>query len=277
MIKTSDGLELFSQNWVPQTAVGAIVIIHGLAEHSGRYAATSKHLAGAGWAVYACDLRGHGLSPDGHKPGRVHVDKFSDYAQDVDALMKLAAKRHPGLPLIILGHSMGGLISITYALDKPDSLDGAIISSPALGTHPDYQPPLVLRLLVKVLSRLAPRALFKSNLDTNAISRDPQVVQTYISDPLVSEKVSARWFNSMMKAIVEANSRAESLRIPMLLMQSGDDILVDPAAPGRWAEATPNGLVELVVWDGLYHEMLNEPEQDQVRARITDWLDRKIK
>jgi glycerol kinase len=277
MIKTSDGLELFSQNWVPQTAVGAIVIIHGLAEHSGRYAATSKHLAGAGWAVYACDLRGHGLSPDGHKPGRVHVDKFSDYAQDVDALMKLAAKRHPGLPLIILGHSMGGLISITYALDKPDSLDGAIISSPALGTHPDYQPPLVLRLLVKVLSRLAPRALFKSNLDTNAISRDPQVVQTYISDPLVSEKVSARWFNSMMKAIVEANSRAESLRIPMLLMQSGDDILVDPAAPGRWAEATPNGLVELVVWDGLYHEMLNEPEQDQVRARITDWLDRNIK
>jgi glycerol kinase len=276
MVKTSDGLELFSQNWVPQSAVGAIVIIHGLAEHSGRYAATAKHLAGAGWAVYACDLRGHGLSPDGQRPGRVHVDKFSDYAQDVDALMKLAVERHPGLPRIILGHSMGGLISITYALDHPDALKGAIISSPALGTHPDYQPPLVLRLLVKVLSRLAPRALFKSNLDTNAISRDPQVVQAYISDPLVSEKVSARWFNSMMKAIVDANSRAASLRIPMLLMQSGDDILVDPAAPGRWAEAAPNGLVELVVWEGLFHEMLNEPEQDQVRTRITDWLERKI-
>ena len=131
MVKTSDGLELFSQNWVPQPAVGAIVIIHGLAEHSGRYAATAKHLAGDGWAVYACDLRGHGLSPDGHKPGRVHVDKFSDYALDVDALMKLARERHPGLPLVILGHSMGGLISITYALDHPDDLDGAIISSPA--------------------------------------------------------------------------------------------------------------------------------------------------
>jgi lysophospholipase len=171
---------------------------------------------------------------------------------------------------------MGGLISITYALDHPDDLNGAIISSPALGTHPDYQPPLILKLLVKVLSRLAPRALFKSNLDTNAISRDPQVVQAYISDPLVSEKVSARWFNSMMKAIVEANSRPASLRIPMLLMQSGDDILVDPAAPGRWAKAAPNGLVDLVVWDGLYHEMLNEPEQDQVRSKISSWLAEKI-
>ena len=190
--------------------------------------------------------------------------------------MKFAAERHPDLPLVILGHSMGGLIAITYALDHPEVLDGAIISSPALGTHPDYQPPLVLRLLVKVLSRLAPRALFKSNLDTNAISRDPQIVQAYISDPLVSEKVSARWFNSMMSAIVEANSRATTLRIPMLLMQSGDDILVDPAAPGRWAGDTPGDLVELVVWEGLYHEMLNEPEQDEVRKRITDWLERRI-
>lgn len=276
LIKTDDGLELFCQSWIPETCLGAIALVHGLAEHSGRYAATAKYLANSGWAVHACDLRGHGLSPDGHRSGRVHIDKFSDYARDVDALMKLAGEKHPGLPRVILGHSMGGLISINYALDYPEKLDGAIISSPALGTHPEYQPPLVLRLLVKIMSRLTPRALFKSNLDTNAISRDPQVVQAYISDPLVSEKVSARWFDSMMKAIAESNSRAASLRIPMLLMQSGDDILVDPAAPGRWAEAAPDGRVELVVWDGLYHEMLNEPEKDQVRARISTWLDGRI-
>jgi len=276
MIKTSDGLELFSHSWIPGQAKGVIVIVHGLAEHGGRYADTARYLAGAGWAVYACDLRSHGLSPDGHRPGRVHVDDFSDYALDVDALLNLARDRHPDLPPVILGHSMGGLIALSYALDHPDSLAGAIISSPALGTHPDFQPPLALKLMVKVLSRLAPRALFSSGLDTNAISRDPEVVQAYVSDPLVSEKVSARWYGAMMKAMADANSRAASLRIPMLLMQSGEDVLVDPAAPGRWAAAAPLKLVDLVVWDGLYHEMLNEPEKDQVRTRISDWLAEKI-
>jgi len=276
MIKTSDGLELFSHSWVPRQAAGVILIVHGLAEHGGRYADTARYLAGTGWAVYACDLRSHGLSPDGHRPGRVHVDDFSDYALDVDALLNLARDRHPDLPPVILGHSMGGLIALSYALDHPDSLAGAIISSPALGTHPDFQPPLALKLMVTVLSRLAPRALFSSGLDTNAISRDPAVIQAYVSDPLVSEKVSARWYGTMMKAISDANSRAASLRIPMLLMQSGEDVLVDPAAPGRWAAAALPNLVDLVVWDGLYHEMLNEPEKDQVRARISAWLAEKI-
>jgi alpha-beta hydrolase superfamily lysophospholipase len=277
MVKTSDGLELFSQNWVPDSPDGVIVLVHGLAEHSGRHAATAKYLAGKGWAVYACDLRSHGLSPDGHRPGRVHVDKFADYALDVKAVLALAKRRHPGLPCVILGHSMGGLIALSYALDHPDSLAGAIISSPALGTHPDFRPPLVLKLLAGILSRLAPHAFFTKDLDANAISRDPEVVQAYISDPLVSEKVSARWYATLMKAMEIAHERAASLSIPMLLMQSGDDTLVDPAAPGRWAATAPEDLVELVIWDGLYHEMLNEPEKDQVRERISGWLDELLR
>ncbi len=276
MVKTSDGLELFTQSWIPASPVGLIVLVHGLAEHGGRYAATAKYLAGTGWAVYACDLRSHGLSPDGHRPGRVHVDRFDDYSRDVSALLELATERHPGLPRTILGHSMGGLIALTYAIEHPDSLDGAVISSPALGAHPDFQPPLALKLVVKILSRLAPHTLFKSGLDSNAISRDPNVVQAYLSDPLVSEKVSARWYATMMKAMAGAQQKAASLRIPVLLMQSGDDMLVDPAAPGRWADAAPNELVELVVWDGFYHEMLNEPEKDRVRTRIVAWLERNI-
>jgi lysophospholipase len=172
---------------------------------------------------------------------------------------------------------MGGLIALSYALDHPDSLAGAIISSPALGTHPDFQPPLLLKFLAELLSRLVPHALFTKDLDANAISRDPDVVQAYISDPLVSEKVSARWYANLMKAMKIAHERAASLRIPMLLMQSGDDTLVDPAAPGRWAAAAPKELVELVVWDGLYHEMLNEPEKDQVREKISGWLDELLR
>ena len=271
---TADQIELAWQAWTPPAAQGVIVVVHGLAEHSGRYRETAEYLANRSWAVIAADLRGHGQSADGRHSGRVHVDRFSDYFHDVDAMVQLARKEHGDLPLVLLGHSMGGLIALSYALEKPAGLAGAIISSPALGTHPESQPPLLLKLMVKVLSRLAPRLLFKSDLDTSAISRDPEVVQAYIADPLVSRKVSARWYVSMMKAMDHAFDRAASLRLPLLLMQSGADRLVDPAATTRWAAAAPGEHVDLVIWEGFCHEMLNEPGKDRVREKILIWLER---
>jgi alpha-beta hydrolase superfamily lysophospholipase len=272
-VRTSDALDLVWQSWKPPTPGGVIVIVHGLAEHGGRYRETAEFLADNGWAVYACDLRAHGLSPNPPKAGRVHVDRFTDYFRDVEAMTGLARGEYPELPLFILGHSMGGLISIRYVLERPEGLAGAIISSPALGTHPAFKPPAFLRILVRVLSFLAPRVRVDSELDTDAISRDPDVVKAYREDPLISEKISARWYSEILKSMKRAHQAAGSLRVPMLLMQSGEDRLVDPAAPGRWAEAAPPALVERVTWDGLYHEMLNEPEKDRVRARILEWLD----
>lgn len=273
-VTTSDQLDLVWRSWVPVQPKGVIIIIHGLAEHGGRYRETAEFLAANRWAVYACDLRAHGLSPDPPGSKRVHVQRFTDYFRDVDALLTLARNNHESLPVYILGHSMGGLISISYALENPTKLSGAIISSPALGTHPDFKPPIFLRLLVSILSRLAPRLLFPSDLDTAMISRDPEVVKAYIDDPLISEKVSARWYSELMKAIKKTNRNASALKVPMLLMQSGADRLVDPAAPGRFAEAAPAGRVEPVLWDGLFHEMFNEPEKDQVRQKVLEWLDR---
>ena len=272
-VRTSDALDLVWQSWKPPTPGGVIVIVHGLAEHGGRYRETAEFLADNGWAVYACDLRAHGLSPNPPKAGRVHVDRFTDYFRDVEAMTGLARGEYPELPLFILGHSMGGLISIRYVLERPEGLAGAIISSPALGTHPAFKPPAFLRILVRVLSFLAPRVRVDSELDTDAISRDPDVVKAYREDPLISEKISARWYSEILRSMKKAHQAAGSLRVPMLLMQSGEDRLVDPAAPGRWAEAAPPALVERVTWDGLYHEMLNEPEKDRVRARILEWLD----
>jgi lysophospholipase len=275
-VRTADQLDLVWQSWTPGIPRGAVIIIHGLAEHGGRYNKTGEFLSGHGWAVYACDLRAHGLSPDPPKSGRVHINRFTDYFYDVDAMVDLVRNRHAGLPIFILGHSMGGLIAISYALKKPDAPAGAIISSPALGTHPQFKPPLFLKVMVGILSRLAPRLLVDSGLDTQAICRDPEVVTAYIDDPLVSQKVSARWYSEMMKAMKRAHRNAGSLQIPMLLMQSGADRLVDPAAPGRWAGAAPPGLVELVLWEGLYHEMLNEPEKDKVRAKLLEWLNSRV-
>lgn len=272
-VATSDHLELVWNSWTPAAPKAVMVIIHGLAEHGGRYRDTAEFFSGKGLAVYTCDLRAHGLSPDPPGAGRVHVDRFEDFLKDADALTGLASRAHPGLPLYLLGHSMGGLISIRYALEHPDRLAGAIISSPALATHPEFKPPLFLRILVSILSRLAPRMLFPSELDSEAISRDPRVVKAYADDPLVSSKVSARWYREILKSMKKAFRDAGTLGVPMLLMQSGSDRLVDPDAARRWAAETPASLVELKNWEGLYHEMFNEPEKDQVRERVMVWLE----
>lgn len=274
-VRTADSLELACQSWISTAPRGLIVIVHGLAEHSGRYHDTAEFFRANDWSVYACDLRAHGHSPNPPKAGRVHVRRFLDYFLDVDAVVQLAREQHPDLPLFILGHSMGGLISISYALEKPEGLAGVVISSPALGTHPDFSPPLLLRILVGILSRIAPRVLVKSELDTEAISRDPAVVKAYLDDPLISHRISARWYSELLKTMKKAHRNAGRLQAPMLLMQSGADRLVDPDAPARWSRSAPEGLVDLVVWDGLYHEMFNEPEKDRVRNRVVGWLERQ--
>lgn len=270
--RTADGLDLHCRSWAPTAPCGIIVIVHGLAEHGGRFRETAEFFAQQGWAVFAGDLRGHGLSPDTPGGGRVHVRRFAEYFLDVEALADVARQAHEGLPLFLLGHSMGGLITINYLLENPPDIAGAVISSPALGTHPKFRPSLALRLLVGLLSRLTPRARFPSDLDVEAISRDPEVVRGYADDPLVSKKVSARWYTETLRAMKQSHERAGTLRIPILLMQSGADRLVDPAATARWAAGAPPELVELVEWEGFYHEMFNEPEKDLVRAKTLGWL-----
>ena len=271
-LATGEGFDLFWRSWVPQEPLASLLIVHGLAEHSGRYERTASHFAGRGLACYALDLRGHGESGG----RRVHVDRFEDYLADVDAAGGLVRKNHPGLPFFALGHSMGGLIVILRALDHPDGLDGVVVSSPLLAPHPSAEPSAVTRLASGLLSKLAPRMLISSGLDTSALSHDTAVVEAYVNDPLVSSRVSARWFTSMMQATAKARGEAPGLKVPMLLMQSGDDRLVAPDATRIWAGAAPQDLVEFEWWDGFYHEMFNEPGRELVLARVDDWLGRRV-
>jgi lysophospholipase len=271
-VRTADGLDLALREWPAAEPRGAIVLVHGLAEHTGRYLETAEHFAGQGWSVYAADLRGHGLSPDGHRHGRVHVRRFGDYLLDVDAVRRHARSRHARIPLYVLGHSMGGLVSLSYLLEYPGAFAGGIISSPALAPHPDALPPRHVLWIARLLSWLRPWTMFPSEVDPEDVSRDPAVVRAYAEDPLISRTVSARWFITVTRAMKMAHKNASQLAEPVLLMQSGADRLVDPAAPERWARLTPPKRVEYVAWEGLFHEMLNEPEKDQVRARITQWL-----
>lgn len=250
-LKSGEGLELFWRGWVPEAPVAVLLFVHGLAEHSGRYERTARHFAGRGLACYGFDLRGHGLS-EGH---RVHVNRFEDYLADLDLVLDLVRARHPALPLFLVGHSMGGTIVISRSLARQDGVEGAVVSSPLLGTHPKSEPPALVRAAAGMLSRIAPRLLMATNLDAAGLSHDPAVVEAYEQDPLVSHQASPRWYTETMAAIARAHAQAGSFKIPMLLMQSGADPLVDPEATRRWAKAAPAQFVEFVWWEGFYHNV----------------------
>lgn len=266
-LHTRDGLKLFWREWLPDDPRAMMLVVHGLGEHSGRYLHVASYFAQRGFVVRALDYRGHGRS-DG---ARVHVDRFDEFVEDLALLRVKAHAEHPSLPLVLVGHSQGGLIVLRSVLCSPESVAGAILSSPLLGVHPSSRPGPLLATASQLLSVLAPRLRLANNVDPSLVSRDPAVVEAYRRDPLVSSRVSSRWFTSLLAAIEDTFHAAASLRVPLLLMASGSDRLVDPEAAARWASRAPSSLVEYVLWDGLYHEMFNEPEQEAVFRRMQSW------
>jgi alpha-beta hydrolase superfamily lysophospholipase len=267
--QSSDGNRLF---WRHHTTEGdaraALLFVHGLAEHSGRYLHVLDHFAGAGFDCWAYDYRGHGKSPG----PRVHVRQFDEFLTDLEAARRLVGEARSDLPLFLVGHSQGGLIVLRGALKSPHGLEGIVVSSPFLGMHPDAAPSVPLHLVANIVSTFMPKAMFSKVAEPTVLSHDPRVAEAYIADPLVSTTVSARWFTSVIAAHADTLERASSLILPALVMQSGDDRLADPAATRSWAARAPAHLVEYVEWEGLYHEMFNEPEKEQVFERVESWL-----
>jgi alpha-beta hydrolase superfamily lysophospholipase len=271
--KSSDGNRLFWRRHSPDGDPRAVLlVVHGLAEHSGRYLHVLDNFATAGFDCWAHDYRCHGQSPG----LRVHVTEFDEFLTDLAAARSLVRQAQPDLPFFLVGHSQGGLIVLREALAHPDGLEGVVVSSPFLGLHPDAAPPAALHMVANIVSTFAPNLMFSKVAEPSALSRDPKVPEAYIADPLVSTTVSARWFTSVMKAHADTVARASSLSLPALVMQSGEDKLTDPAATRSWVESAPAKLVEYVEWDGLYHEMFNEPEKDEVFKRVEKWLAERL-
>jgi alpha-beta hydrolase superfamily lysophospholipase len=249
------------------------VIAHGLAEHSGRYEGTGRSFARAGLAAYAFDHRGHGKSPG----RRVHVRSFEEFRADVRAALALARAEHPGVPLFLLGHSQGGLVATTLALREPADLAGLVLSSPFFGISERGRPSPLLAATAHVLATVWSPALFSNGVDPALLSRDPDVGRAYAADPLVSQMVSAGWYRASLQALAEAHDLAPSLHVPTLVLYAGADALVNPDATARWVASAHQGRVEAIRYDGLYHEILNAPEKEQVQRRIDDWISRQIK
>lgn len=271
-VRSADGTRLHWQRWTPAEPRAAMLLVHGLGEHSGRYAHVAAALGGAGLDCWGLDYRAHGRSPG----LRVHVDRFEQFVDDLDAARRLVRAERPELPLFVLGHSQGGLIAASSVVRDPTGVAGLILSSPFLGIHPSAKPSALLAGAARLLSRLLPTLRLDNGVDPSHLSHDPAVVEAYRADPLVSSKVSARWFTEILDAQARALEEAPRLAAPALVMQSGGDLLVDPEATRRWADRAPGDRVELVFWDGLYHEMLNEPEQGRVLDRIVGWVEARL-
>jgi alpha-beta hydrolase superfamily lysophospholipase len=260
------GLEIYWQGWLPNASPHVIVLIaHGGAEHSGRYAWTADQLVARGHAVYAIDHRGHGRS-DGP---RAYVDRVEHAVADLHTLAALVAERHPAAPVFLLGHSMGGLIALDYALHHQDELAGLVLSAPlaVLDANP------ATRLASRVLSAAAPR-LPVYKIDGTTVSRDPEVVSAYDSDPLNHRgMLPARTVGELAATVAGLPDRLSQLRLPVLVAYGTGDRLVDPAGSVLVAERAGSEDLTAIPYDGLYHEILNEPERDRVIADVAGWID----
>lgn len=243
---------------------GVVVIVHGLGEHGRRYGHVVDALTGAGFVVAVPDHLGHGRS-DGK---RLRINSFADYTGDIGTV--LDAVRIEGLPTFLLGHSMGGCIALDFALDHQERLTGLVLSGPAVVPGSDMPPILVT--LAPILGRIVPGLPSKA-LRAASISRDPKVVADYDADPLVVRSpIPAGLGGVMISTMQSFPKRLPSLRIPLLVMHGGKDVLAEPDGSRMVEKLAGSSDKTLIIYDELFHEIFNEPERDTVIATAVDWL-----
>ncbi len=263
---STDGLPLVGRCWEPAGEPRAVAcLVHGLGEHCGRYQHVAAALNGAGYAVLACDQRGHGRS--GGKRGV--IPSYEALMADIDLLLAQAEQRFPGKPRFLYGHSLGGNEVINYALRHRPDIAGVVSTSPGLRTA--FKPPALQLAAGRLMNRLWPAFTMSNGLELAAISRDPAVVTAYQADPLVHDRLSARLGVSLLESGEWAIANAGQFPVPLLLMHGTADRLTSHEASQAFAARAPNCTLKL--WEGLYHETHNEPEKKEVVGFIVTWLD----
>jgi len=266
-LKTADGLDLYLRRWETEgvSHQWSFVLVHGLGEHGGRYQHLAEWFTPRGAVVYAMDLRGHGRS--GGQRG--HAPSLQALLDDLDMVVMRARSESAG-PVVLIGHSFGGLLAIAYALDRADRIDKAVFSAPALVAK--VKVPAWKRALAGVLPKLAPKASFANEIDPKVLSHDPSIATAYTGDPLVHNQITAGLYAATIARGEEFIARAPELRVPFLLMHGRDDQIVDPAGSQRFfARATARDRA-FCLYPGLYHEIFNELEQERVFQDIESWL-----
>jgi alpha-beta hydrolase superfamily lysophospholipase len=257
---------VFYRHWQPEAPRAVILLAHGLGEHSGRYDDVARYFCERHVAVLAPDHVGHGRSPG----RRAHVRRFSEFFGPLDVLREQIRKTYPGLPVFLVGHSMGGLIAARYLLSRRDGFAGAVLSAAALEVP---EPPSTAAIWVNRLISLVWPSLGVMQLDAGGISRDPVVVAAYRADPLVhTGKFSARLVTELFAAMQDVAERRAGIRLPLLVLHGEADSMTAPAGSTHFAAGVGSEDVTLKRYPGLYHEIFNEPERLEVLGDVHRWL-----
>lgn len=265
------GLSLYYRYWEPEEQARAVILlVHGAGEHCSRYQHFAEYFCARGYVVAGLDHIGHGKS-DGQYG---FVERFDDHLESLESYRQQVAANFPELPMILLGHSMGGLISGLFLLQHQDEFVGCALSGPAIKT--ELQPPALQTLLIRVLSRLAPK-LGVLQLDAAGVSRDQAVVDDYCADPLVFHgKMSARMVAELFAGMNKIQAEAAMIRLPLLLMHGGEDAMAAPSGSQFLYDNVSSEEKSLKIYPGLYHEIFNEPEQQAVFADLLAWCEERI-
>jgi alpha-beta hydrolase superfamily lysophospholipase len=262
----SGGQRLFRRSWLPPAPARVVVLVHGFAEHSGRYEELAGFLAERGCGVHAYDQRGHGRS----EGPRGHVRSFDAFLDDLGRFVELVREEHPDAPLTLLGHSMGGLVSLAFLVERRPRIASAITSGPALVVDGVSA---WRRTLARLLAQLWPRLSIPAGLDPEGLSRDPEVVRRYLEDPLVFRRMSAGLGAALMGAAGRTAGRAAEIQVPLLMLHGEEDPLCPVGGSRAFFEEVATQGSALRVYPGLRHEIFNEPERRTVYEDLWRWLE----
>ena len=268
-IESTKGIRIFVRSWRPEAVPRAVVVIcHGVNSHSGQYKWAGEHLAASGFAVFALDLRGRGQS-DGE---RYYIDDVADYVSDVASTIALAKSRHPGLPVFLLGHSAGGVISATYVLDNQAGLAGFVCESFAF----QVPAPGFALAAIKAISHIAPR-LSVLKLKNEDFSRDSKAVEALNNDPLTANEIQPA---ATVAALVRADERLKeefpTIILPVLIMHGTDDKATVCHGSQFFYDTVGSKDRTLKLYDGHYHDLLNDIGKEQVMADVTGWISARL-
>jgi len=266
-----DGLRLFWQTAKTRSAAAHVALVHGYAEHLGRYLEVTRALNEAAYTVHSLDCRGHGQS--GGK--RAHVDRFDEYVSDLEVFLARVKEQAAGKPVFLLGHSHGALIAARYLLDKPEEVRGAVLASPYFRLKLPVSPLKIMagRLIGKVLPSLP----MKNELRAELLTRDVAIQNATKADPLYQQIATPRWFTESTAAQETVLRRATEFVTPFLLVFGGADSIADASAGREFYQAATSKDKQFKQYDGLLHELFHEPERDLVFKDLVGWLDERVR
>jgi alpha-beta hydrolase superfamily lysophospholipase len=260
------GQALFRRAWLPAQPERVLLLVHGLAEHSGRYQHVGTWFAARGWAVHAYDHRGHGRSGG----ARCHVRRFGELLDDLERVLGLVRDEHRDLPIHLVGHSMGGLVVAALVRERHPEVASAVTSAALLAISEKQSKAKVLA--ARLLRRVAPRLGLDVGVDPDDLSRDPEVGGTYAEDPLVQRKMTVSLGVELLSAVERTVSGGAEVRIPMLMLHGEGDPIVPIEGSRRFFAGLAVPEKRLLTYPGLRHELFNEPERETVFQNVLDWV-----